>query len=100
MRAILPQCHRSLALHLELVAKRRSHSITFKESRNVLNRWAEQLWLEEGQNSAWEDLCTADLERWQQKTLQTPNSLSSSSPHVTLIRVGGLSDLASFSDPG
>jgi hypothetical protein len=53
--AILPLYHRSLALHLELVGKFRSHSITFEEA---INQWAQQAWLEEeGWNSAWEDLC-------------------------------------------
>jgi hypothetical protein len=63
--AILPAYHRSLALHVELVNKLRSHSITFEESRDAINQWAQQPWIEEdGWNSAWEDLCAAEIERW------------------------------------
>lgn len=63
--AMLPAYHRSLALHVELVEKLRSHSTTFEEARNVIDQWAQQPCLEEeGWDSAWEDLCAAEVERW------------------------------------
>ncbi|KAF8969893.1 hypothetical protein BDZ97DRAFT_1902299 [Flammula alnicola] len=57
--------HRSLALHVELVEKLRSHSITFEKSREVINMWVEQSWLEDaGWEAVWEDICEAEVERW------------------------------------
>lgn len=63
--AILPPYHRSLALHVELVDKLRSHSISFADSRDAINEWAQQPWLAtSGWNTAWEDLCEVEVERW------------------------------------
>ena len=62
---VLPLYHRSLTHHTELVDKLRSHSITFEDSRDVINEWAQQPWLEEGGwDTAWEDLCEAEVEKW------------------------------------
>jgi len=61
---ILPLYHRSLTLHAELVDKLRSHSITFEDSRDVINEWVQQPWLEGGWDAAWEDLCEAEVEKW------------------------------------
>jgi len=57
--------HRSLDTHLELVDILRSHSVSFEDSRDALAKWAEQPWLEDdGWEAAWEDLCAAEVERW------------------------------------
>ena len=63
--AVLPPYHKSLAFHVELVDKLRNHSVSFEDSRDAINKWAEQPWLgDEGWNAAWEDLCEAEVERW------------------------------------
>ncbi len=57
--------HRSLAFHAELVDELRSHTITFEKSREIVNKWVEQPWLEDtGWEAAWEDICEAEVERW------------------------------------
>jgi hypothetical protein len=62
---ILKPYHRSLALHIELVDKLRSHSIAFESSREIINSWIEQPWLEDaGWQAVWEDICGAEIERW------------------------------------
>ncbi|KDR81446.1 hypothetical protein GALMADRAFT_89384 [Galerina marginata CBS 339.88] len=62
---ILRPYHRSLALHIELVDKLRKHSIGFEKSREVINKWVEQPWLEGvGWADVWEDICEAEVERW------------------------------------
>lgn len=62
---IVKSYHRSLTLHIELVDKLRSHSTTFEDSREIVNKWAEQPWLEgTGWEAAWEDICEAEVERW------------------------------------
>lgn len=62
---ILKPYHRSLALHIELVDKLRTHSIAFEKSREIINSWVEQPWLEgAGWEAVWEDICEAEIERW------------------------------------
>ncbi|KAJ7756870.1 hypothetical protein DFH07DRAFT_476098 [Mycena maculata] len=62
---LLISYHRSLDTHLELVDILRSHSVSFEDSRDALAKWAEQQWLEDdGWEVAWEDLCAAEVERW------------------------------------
>ncbi|KAF4615496.1 hypothetical protein D9613_002904 [Agrocybe pediades] len=62
---VLKAYHRSLALHVELVNKLRKHSITFEQSREIINQWTEQPWLENaGWEAAWEDICEAEVEGW------------------------------------
>lgn len=63
--AIIKPYHRSLAMHIEIVDELRSHSITFEKSRDALNKWVEQPWLEDaGWEAVWEDICEAEVERW------------------------------------
>lgn len=63
--AVLKPYHRSLAFHAELVDELRSHTITFEKSREIVNKWVEQPWLEDtGWEAAWEDICEAEVERW------------------------------------
>ena len=62
---ILVPYHRSLAMHVELVRDMRSHESTFETSRQVIMHWIAQPYLEEGSWAAqWEDLCEAEIERW------------------------------------
>jgi len=62
---ILKPYHRSLALHVNLIDQLRSHSISFEKSREIINTWIEQPWLEDaGWQAAWEDICEAEIERW------------------------------------
>ena len=62
---MLKPYHRSLAFHAELVDELRSHTITFEKSREMVNKWVEQPWLEDaGWGAAWEDICEAEVERW------------------------------------
>ncbi|KIM49291.1 hypothetical protein M413DRAFT_60254 [Hebeloma cylindrosporum] len=62
---ILQPYHRSLALHVDLVDKLRGHSIAFEKSREIVNSWVEQPWLEgAGWEAVWEDICEAEVERW------------------------------------
>ncbi|KAJ7043229.1 hypothetical protein C8F04DRAFT_1207694 [Mycena alexandri] len=63
--ALLIPYHRSLDTHLALVGVLRSHSVSFEDARDALAKWAEQTWLEDdGWEAAWEDLCAAEVERW------------------------------------
>lgn len=62
---ILKPYHRSLALHIQLVDALRKHSIPFEKSREIINKWVEQPWLESaGWDAVWEDICEAEVERW------------------------------------
>ncbi|KAL0947352.1 hypothetical protein HGRIS_013469 [Hohenbuehelia grisea] len=62
---ILIPYHRSLESHRDIVNILRSHSVTFEVSRDAINTWAEQPWLEElGWEAKWEDLCAVEVERW------------------------------------
>ncbi|KAJ7349253.1 hypothetical protein DFH08DRAFT_864947 [Mycena albidolilacea] len=63
--SLLTPYHRSLDTHLALVDILRSHSVSFEDARDALAKWAEQPWLEDdGWESVWEDLCAAEVERW------------------------------------
>ena len=62
---ILRPYRRSLDLHIEVVNLLRHHSVTFEVSRDAMNKWVEQPWLEEdGWDAKWEDLCLAEIDRW------------------------------------
>ncbi|KAJ7470314.1 hypothetical protein FB451DRAFT_332385 [Mycena latifolia] len=62
---LLVPYHRSLNTHLELVGILRSHLVSFEDARDALTKWAEQPWLEDdGWEASWEDLCAAEIERW------------------------------------
>ncbi|KIK06624.1 hypothetical protein K443DRAFT_129889 [Laccaria amethystina LaAM-08-1] len=64
--SILPAYHRSLNLHIELVNLLRSHSVPFDESRAAVSKWVEQPFLEDsGWQAEWEDICVAEVERWE-----------------------------------
>lgn len=58
--------HRSYRMHSEIVETLRPHSVSFETSRQVINRWVAQPYLEETSwDAEWEDLCQAEVERWQ-----------------------------------
>lgn len=62
---VLAPYHRSLEMHVELVQVLRSHDATFEASRQALAQWAAQPYLEDHSWEAqWEDLCTAEIDRW------------------------------------
>lgn len=62
---LLPPHNRSLNIHIELVDILRSHSVTFKESRDAVNKWVEQTELENtGWKAVWEDICEVEVEHW------------------------------------
>ncbi|PPQ64009.1 hypothetical protein CVT24_009383 [Panaeolus cyanescens] len=63
--SLLPAYHRSLDLHNQLVNRLRSHTIKFEESRQILDKWIEQPWLQEdGWDNRWEDICDVEVEKW------------------------------------
>ncbi|KZP23640.1 hypothetical protein FIBSPDRAFT_823250 [Athelia psychrophila] len=63
--AILIPYHRSLQMHTQIVDSLRSHSVSFDVSKDALNRWMAQPWLQEdGWEAAWDDLCAVEVERW------------------------------------
>ena len=65
---ILVPYHRSLHMHIELVETLRSHSVKFEVSRDAINRWVTQPYLQEdGWDAFWEDLCEAEIDRWNSK---------------------------------
>lgn len=52
-------------MHTELVDKLRKHSIGFQESREIINKWVEQPWLEGAAwDDVWEDIYEVEIERW------------------------------------
>ena len=62
---LLPPYNRSLNIHIKLVDVLRSHSVTFEESRDAINKWVEQAELEDiGWKAAWEDICEVEVEHW------------------------------------
>ncbi|KAF5372957.1 hypothetical protein D9758_001689 [Tetrapyrgos nigripes] len=62
---ILVPYHRSLDDHRSLVNTLRCHSVPFEESRNAIAAWAQQPWLEDlGWDTKWEDICAAEVDRW------------------------------------
>jgi hypothetical protein len=63
--AILPAYHRSLRDHEQMVDALRSHGVSFEHSQQIASRWVAQEWLEEdGWDAYWEDLCEAEVDRW------------------------------------
>ena len=65
MPELLLPYHRSLQLHIEIAESLRSHSVSFEESRSVLTKWVTQPYLEADEWVAeWEDVCEAEIERW------------------------------------
>ncbi|KAH6918755.1 hypothetical protein BKA70DRAFT_1457881 [Coprinopsis sp. MPI-PUGE-AT-0042] len=62
---ILVPYHRSLASHKQFISKLRSHSISFDDSKRIVEQWAEQPYLaEDGWEAKWQDLCSVEVERW------------------------------------
>jgi hypothetical protein len=62
---LLPPYNRSLNIHIELVDVLRSHSVTFEESRDAINKWVEQNELEDTSwKAVWEDICEVEVELW------------------------------------
>ncbi|KAI0818730.1 hypothetical protein BC629DRAFT_671954 [Irpex lacteus] len=62
---ILVPYNRSLEMHKDIVETLRSHSVSFEVSREAINNWVAQPHLQEGSWEArWEDLCEAEIERW------------------------------------
>ncbi|KAK7049224.1 hypothetical protein VNI00_005825 [Paramarasmius palmivorus] len=62
---ILGPYHRSLNEHINLVDILRKHSTPFEEARVAIAQWAAQPWLEDSSwDARWEDLCEAEIERW------------------------------------
>lgn len=58
--------HRSYRMHSEIVETLRPHSVSFETSRQEINRWVAQPYLEETSwDAEWEDLCQAEVNRWQ-----------------------------------
>ncbi|KAF8558476.1 hypothetical protein OG21DRAFT_1404949 [Imleria badia] len=68
MADVEPPYHRSLALTKDIIDRLRSHSVTFEASRDAMSQWVEQPYLaEDGWEAKWEDLCAAEIERWDAK---------------------------------
>jgi hypothetical protein len=45
-----------------------NHAIAFQESREIIDRWVAQPWLQEdGWEAKWEDICSVEVERWESK---------------------------------
>jgi len=62
---ILTPYHRSLRMHADIVDLLRPHSASFEASRNALTQWVAEPFLEEeGWDNYWEDLCEAEIDRW------------------------------------
>lgn len=58
--------HRSLNSNIEIITTLRNHSALFEESRDAVNKWIAQAWLQEdGWEAKWEDICDAEVERWE-----------------------------------
>ncbi|KAF4569496.1 hypothetical protein EYR36_009288 [Pleurotus pulmonarius] len=63
--SVLPAYNRSLYECKNIVDTLRSHTTTFEVSREAINRWVQQPWLEEfGWDANWEELCAAEVEKW------------------------------------
>lgn len=57
--------HKSLDLLSDLTNQLRSHSVSFETSKDIINQWIEQPYLQEdGWEAQWEDLCAVEVERW------------------------------------
>lgn len=58
--------HRSYRMHSEIVETLRPHSVSFETSRQVINGWVAQPYLEETSwDAEWEELCQVEVDRWQ-----------------------------------
>lgn len=58
--------HRSYHMHSEIIEVLRPHSVSFETSRQEINRWVAQPYLEETSwDAEWEDLCQVEVDRWQ-----------------------------------
>ncbi|KAI0047959.1 hypothetical protein FA95DRAFT_1558488 [Auriscalpium vulgare] len=63
--SILRPYRRSLDLHTRLVDILRPHSVSFKDARSAIQQWVEEAPLEdENWDAKWEDLCIAEIDRW------------------------------------
>ena len=63
---IIRAYHRSYHMHSEILEALRPHSVSFETSRREINRWVAQSHLEETSwDAEWEDLCQAEVDRWQ-----------------------------------
>ena len=52
-------------MHKDIVDQLRSHTVTFEASRDALSRWVAEPFLEDGGwDNYWEDLCEAEIDRW------------------------------------
>lgn len=62
---LLKPYRHALHEHTQLLHSLRSHSISFEESRDILLKWVTQSSLQEDPwVSEWEELCEAEIERW------------------------------------
>ena len=62
---ILIPYHRSLNSHIGIVDTLRSHSVSYEASKDAVNMWVAQTWLQEdGWKARWEDICNAEVEGW------------------------------------
>lgn len=58
--------HRSLHSHIGIVDTLRSHSVSYEDSKDAVNTWVAQPWLQEdGWKARWEDICSAEVEGWE-----------------------------------
>ncbi|KDQ60629.1 hypothetical protein JAAARDRAFT_123903 [Jaapia argillacea MUCL 33604] len=63
---ILKPYHRSLTMHIEIVSTLRPHTVSFETSRDALERWQSQPWLETGSwDETWEEICSVEIDRWE-----------------------------------
>ncbi|TFK25081.1 hypothetical protein FA15DRAFT_756169 [Coprinopsis marcescibilis] len=63
--AIIVPYHRSLHTYKQFVNRLHSHSIPFEEAKDIIEQWAQQPHLlEESWGDRWEDICAAEVERW------------------------------------
>lgn len=62
---ILIPYHRSLNSYIGIVNTLRSHSVSYETSKDAVNMWVAQIWLQEdGWKARWEDICNAEVEGW------------------------------------
>lgn len=66
MADIVIPYRRSLDSHIKIVSLLRNHSTPFEQSREAINQWVMQPVLQEdGWAARWEDVCNAEVERWE-----------------------------------
>ena len=52
-------------MHAAIVDTLRSHAVSFEASREAIAQWVAQPDLEDGSwDAAWEDLCEAEIDKW------------------------------------